>query len=460
MSSKIGIKKTVDLTEGSIPKKLLLFALPLIIGNILQQFYNIVDTIVVGKYLGEDALAAVGSAYTIMILITSIIIGLCMGASVFFSMRFGQKDYGGIRQSFFISFVGIFIVTIALNALAYALLNVLINLMSIPIEIQAMFKEYMLVIFSGIFAVFLYNIFSNLLRAVGNSIIPLVFLAVSAITNVVLDLVFILYCKWGVIGAAAATVIAQYLSGIGIMLYYFIFGSDLRVKKADMKWDKHIVKEISRLSAMTCIQQSIMNLGILMVQGLVNSFGTAVMAAFAAGVKIDTLAYSPVQDFGNAFSSFVAQNYGAEKKERVKKGVTTAGFMLICFCALISLIVCLLASQLMTVFIDAENVNVITIGVKYLRIEGACYIGIGLLFMLYGYFRAINKPALSIILTVISLGVRVALSYILVYCTNIGEISIWISIPIGWLLADITGIIYGLILNKKVNSKDSTCLTS
>ena len=460
MSSKIGIKKTVDLTEGSIQKKLLLFALPLIIGNILQQFYNIVDTIVVGKYLGEDALAAVGSAYTIMILITSIIIGLCMGASVFFSIRFGQKDYGGIRQSFFISFVGIFIVTIALNAFAYALLNVLINLMSIPIEIQAMFKEYMLVIFSGIFAVFLYNIFSNLLRAVGNSLIPLVFLAVSAITNVVLDLVFILYCKWGVIGAAAATVIAQYLSGIGIMLYYFIFGSDLRVKKADMKWDKHIFKEISRLSAMTCIQQSIMNLGILMVQGLVNSFGTAVMAAFAAGVKIDTLAYSPVQDFGNAFSSFVAQNYGAEKKERVKKGVKTAGFMLICFCALISLIVCLLASQLMTVFIDAENVNVITIGVKYLRIEGACYIGIGLLFMLYGYFRAINKPALSIILTVISLGVRVALSYILVYCTNIGEIGIWISIPIGWLLADITGIIYGLILNKKVNSKDSTCLTS
>lgn len=460
MSSKIGIKKTVDLTEGSIPKKLLLFALPLIIGNILQQFYNIVDTIVVGKYLGEDALAAVGSAYTIMILITSIIIGLCMGASVFFSIRFGQKDYGGIRQSFFISLVGIFIVTIALNAFAYALLNVLINLMSIPIEIQAMFKEYMLVIFSGIFAVFLYNIFSNLLRAVGNSLIPLVFLAVSAITNVVLDLVFILYCKWGVIGAAAATVIAQYLSGIGIMLYYFIFGSDLRVKKADMKWNKHIFKEISRLSAMTCIQQSIMNLGILMVQGLVNSFGTAVMAAFAAGVKIDTLAYSPVQDFGNAFSSFVAQNYGAEKKERVKKGVKTAGFMLICFCALISLIVCLLASQLMTVFIDAENVNVITIGVKYLRIEGACYIGIGLLFMLYGYFRAINKPAMSIILTVISLGVRVALSYILVYCTNIGEISIWISIPIGWLLADITGIIYGLILNKKVNSKDSSCLTS
>lgn len=447
--SKIKIKKTVDLTEGSIPKKLFLFALPLMLGNLLQQFYNIVDTIVVGKYLGENALAAVGSAYTIMILLTSIIIGLCMGASVCFSMRFGQKDFAGIRQSFFISFIGILIVAVILNAFAYALLDVLTSAMNIPEEIRAMFGQYMLVIFSGIFAVFLYNIFSNLLRSVGNSVIPLAFLAVSAITNVVLDLVFIVLCKWGVVGAAAATVIAQYVSGIGITLYYFIFGGNLRIRKADMKWNRHTFKEMSRLSSMTCIQQSIMNFGILMVQGLVNSFGTAVMAAFAAGVKIDTLAYSPVQDFGNAFSSFVAQNYGAQKKERVKKGVKTAVLMVVCFCAVISVVVCLFANQLMKIFIDAGNVAVIAIGVRYLRIEGACYIGIGLLFMFYGYYRAINRPVMSIVLTVISLGVRVALSYILVCFTNIGEISIWMAIPIGWLLADITAIIYGLFLNKK-----------
>ncbi|MDE5581082.1 MAG: MATE family efflux transporter [Treponemataceae bacterium] len=446
---KVGIKNTVDLTEGSIPKKLFLFALPLVFGNLLQQFYNIVDTIVVGKYLGENALAAVGSAYTIMILLTSIIIGLCMGASVCFSMRFGQKDFAGIRQSFFISFIGILIIAVILNALAYALLDVLTSAMNIPEEIRAMFRQYMLVIFSGIFAVFLYNIFSNLLRSVGNSVIPLAFLAVSAITNVVLDLVFIVRCKWGVVGAATATVIAQYISGIGITIYYFIFGGSLRVRKFDLKWDRYIFKEISRLSSMTCVQQSIMNFGILMVQGLVNSFGTAVMAAFAAGVKIDTLAYSPVQDFGNAFSSFVAQNYGAQKKERVRKGVRTAVLMIVCFCAVISVVVCLFANQLMKIFIDAENVMVIAIGVKYLRIEGACYVGIGLLFMLYGYFRAINKPAMSIVLTIISLGVRVTLSYILVCCTNIGEISIWMAIPIGWLLADVTGIVYGFVLNKK-----------
>ncbi len=367
--------KTVDLTQGSIPKKLVTFALPLMVGNLLQQFYNIADTIIVGKFLGEDALAAVGSAYTIMILITSIIIGLCMGSSVYFSMRFGQKDFDGIRQSFFISFVGILIVTVVLNALAYILLNVLIKLMNIPLNIQSMFREYMLVVFAGIFAIFLYNIFSNLLRSVGNSLVP-----------------FVLHFKLGVVGAAIATVIAQYLSGIGIMLYYFIGGGNLRVNRNDMKWSNAVFKDISRLSAMTCIQQSIMNFGILMVQGLVNSFGTSVMAAFAAGVKIDTLAYSPVQDFGNAFSSFVAQNYGAEQDYRVKKGVKTAGVMVICFCAAISLLVCLLANPLMQVFVDAEKVEVISIGVKYLRIEGACYIGIGLLFMLYGYYRAINKP--------------------------------------------------------------------
>ncbi|MDE7190915.1 MAG: MATE family efflux transporter [Clostridia bacterium] len=444
-NKKFEVKKTVDLTEGSILKKLILFSLPVMIGNLLQQFYNIVDTIVVGKYLGKEALAAVGSAYTIMILITSIIIGLCMGSSVYFSMKFGQKDYQGIRQSFFISFVSILAVTVALNALAYALLGALIKLLNIPVEIQSSFRQYMLVIFAGIFATFLYNIFANLLRAVGNSTIPLIFLAISAVTNVALDLLFILYFKWGVAGAAAATVIAQYLSAIGIMLYYFIGGGNLRVKKADMKWDKATFKNISRLSALTCIQQSIMNLGILMVQGLVNSFGTAVMAAFAAGVKIDTLAYSPVQDFGNAFSSFVAQNYGAEKRERVKKGVKTAGLMVICFCAIISLVVCLLARQLMTIFVDAEEIQVIAIGVKYLRIEGACYVGIGLLFMLYGYYRAIDKPSMSIALTVISLGVRVALAYILTYCTAIGEVGIWMAIPIGWALADITGIIYGLV---------------
>jgi len=187
-----------------------------------------------------------------------------------------------------------------------------------------------------------------------------------------------------------------------------------------------------------------MNFGILMVQGLVNSFGTVVMAAFAAGVKIDTLAYSPVQDFGNAFSSFVAQNYGAGKKERLRRGMKTAFIMVMIFCGVISTIVFIFAPKLMTVFIDAQNSGVIKTGTEYLRIEGACYVGIGILFLLYGYYRAVNKPEMSVVLTVISLGTRVALAYMLSAVAFVGERGIWLAIPIGWFLADAAGIGIGL----------------
>lgn len=442
------IQKTTDLTEGPILGRLLRFAFPLMIGNLLQQLYNVVDTLIVGRYLGENALAAVGSAYTIMIFLTSILCGLCMGSSVYFSMQFGRKAFDAIRQSFFIAFVSILAVTVLLNLLVYALLDGIIAFMRIPPEIRPMFREYLAVIFAGIFATFLYNIFANLLRAVGNSVVPLLFLAVSTTANIALDLLFILGFQWGVTGAAAATVIAQYLSGFGILLYYRFFCGELRVRRADRKWNASIFRQIFRLSAMTCVQQSIMNLGILLVQGLVNSFGTAVMAAFAAGVKIDTLAYSPVQDFGNAFSSFVAQNWGAGKRERLHKGVRTAGAMVLCFCAVISLVVCLFAAPLMSVFVDAGNAAVIGIGVGYLRMEGAFYAGIGILFLLYGYYRAVNQPGMSVVLTVISLGTRVALAYLLSALPALGAVGIWMSIPIGWVLADAVGILYGIRQNK------------
>ena len=447
-ASRFAIQRTTDLTEGPILKKLLRFALPLMIGNLLQQLYNIVDTLIVGRYLGENALAAVGSAYTIMVFLTSILCGLCMGSGVYFSVQFGRKAFDAIRQSFFIAFVSIFTVTVLLNLLVYALLDGILVFMRIPASLCPMFRDYLAVIFAGIFATFLYNIFSNLLRAVGNSVVPLLFLAVSTVTNIALDLLFILGFQWGVTGAAAATVIAQYLSGFGMLLYYRFFCGELRVQKADRKWNASIFQQIFRLSAMTCVQQSIMNLGILLVQGLVNSFGTVVMAAFAAGVKIDTLAYSPVQDFGNAFSSFVAQNWGAGKRERLHKGVRTAGAMVLCFCAVISLIVCLFAAPLMTVFVDAGNTAVIAIGVGYLHIEGAFYAGIGILFLLYGYYRAVNRPGMSVVLTVISLGTRVVLAYLLSAVPAVGAVGIWTAIPIGWVLADAVGIGYGLYISK------------
>lgn len=246
----------------------------------------------------------------------------------------------------------------------------------------------------------------------------------------------------GVWGAAVATVAAQFVSWIGIAAYYYLCFPLLRIKRRHMQWNGRILKEIFNLSSLTCIQQSVMNFGILMVQGLVNSFGAVVMAAFAAAVKIDTLAYMPVQDFGNAFSTFVAQNYGAGKRERIGKGIKSSLIFVFTFCVAVSLLVCLFARPLMGIFIDSDNVEVIETGVGYLRVEAAFYFGIGLLFMLYGYYRAVEKPGMSVVLTVCSLGTRVVLAYMLSGISFIGVVGIWAAIPIGWILADIVGVCY------------------
>lgn len=431
---------THDMTTGSITGGLLRFALPLMLGNLLQQFYNIADTWVVGRFLGADALASVGSAYTLMVFLTSILLGLCMGSGAFFSILFGRKDDERLKHSIFLSFCLIGAVTLLLTGLVFAGLDLILRMLQVPAELTALMRSYLWVIFWGIPATFLYNYFANLLRSVGNSSTPLVFLAISALLNVALDLIFVLVFHWGVEGAASATVVSQYVSGLGILLYTLLRFPNLRIHRQHITWDASILRDISRLSFLTCIQQSVMNLGILMVQGLVNSFGAVIMAAFAAAVKIDSFAYMPVQDFGNAFSTFVAQNYGAGEHQRIRRGIRSAFLCSSLFCVVISLLVCLFARPLLQIFIDPGETQILNAGVQYLWIEGSCYIGIGLLFLLYGYYRAINRPGMSVILTIASLGTRVLLAYL--FSSWIGVTGIWISVPIGWALADFIGIGY------------------
>ena len=429
-----------DLTEGKISRSLLLFALPMMAGNLLQQFYNIADTLIVGRVLGSNALAAVGSAYTLMTFLTSIFLGLSMGSGALFSIYKGKNDQDSLRNAIVHAFALIMAVTVLLNVLVYIGIDPILHFLRVPDEVWDGMKAYLLVIFAGIIATSLYNYFSCLLRALGNSTIPLVFLAVSAVLNIGLDLLFVAGLPWGIRGAALATVIAQYVSGIGITLYVLLKCRDLLPSREDLQFNRQILGEIGNLSSMTCVQQSVMNFGILMVQGLVNSFGPVVMAAFAAAVKIDTFAYLPVQDFGNAYSTFIAQNYGAGKKDRIRKGTRESFLISFLFCIVISAVVCIFAAPLMRIFVSAKETAVIASGVRYLRIEGAFYCGIGCLFLLYGYYRAVKKPGMSVVLTVISLGTRVALAYIL--SAYIGETGIWMAIPIGWVLADITGLVY------------------
>ena len=375
-----------DLTRGPVMRSMLLFAVPMILGNLLQQCCNIADTLIVGQFLGKDALAAVGSSFTLMTFLTSILLGLCMGSGALFSIRFGQRDGKGLREAIWASFVLIAAAALVLNVLAFACLDALKTFLRVPEEVWPLMQAYLAVIFFGI--------------------------------------------------ALYAWFRCPQLRGIG---------GNFRIRRG-------CLREIAGYSVLTCVQQSVMNLGILMVQGLVNSFGSTVMAAFAAAVKIDAFAYMPVQDFGNAFSTFIAQNYGAGKEARIRTGLKGAAAVSGLFCVGVSALVWVFAAPLMTLFVEKSETGIILEGVRYLRIEGAFYCGSGCLFLLYGLYRALGRPGMSVVLTIISLGSRVALAYGLSAVQFIGVTGIWWSVPIGWALADITGILYYILRRKRLLS--------
>lgn len=431
-----------DLTNGSIAGSMLRFALPLMLGNLLQQCYNIADTLIVGQVLGAEALAAVGSSYALIVFVTSIFIGLCMGCSAVLSIQYGAKDIRQMKQSIFSSLLIVGGTTLLLNILSLTFLSPIIKILQTPPELEAMTYRYLFLIFLGMIPMAVYNFYAFLLRSVGNSSSPLYFLLISVALNIVLDVLFMVGLKMGVEGAALATVISQIVSATGIYLYTWKQFPELRLSRDDRQIDFFSIRKIASFSYLTCMQQSVMNLGILMVQGLVNSFGTTVMAAFAAAVKIDSFAYMPVQDFGNAFSTFIAQNFGARRHDRIRQGICCAWLTTTLFAGIVSILVFFFAAELMSIFIPASEQEIISIGVAYLQIEGSFYIGIGYLFLFYGYFRAVSRPSVSLILTIISLGTRVILAYSLAAIPSLSYNGIWWSVPIGWILADIAGVLF------------------
>ena len=394
-----------DLTQGSIRAGLIRFSLPLIAGNLLQQLYNVADTLIVGRFLGNVALAAVGSAFSLMILLTSLVLGLCMGSGVVFSQLYGEGNMDKLKTAMTNAFCLIAALSLLLTVLSYALLDAFIVLLRVPPEAVPDITSYLRVIFAGIFFTFLYNFFAAALRSVGNSFASLLFLLLSTVVNIALDLLFVLVLHRGVAGAALATVIAQGLSAAGIALYFFFRLPELRPRRSNFRLDRPLLS----------------------------------MAAFAAGVKIDSFAYSPAQDFANGFATFVAQNTGAGKPERVKQGIREAALLSLSFCAVVSALVFLFARPLLTLFIDPGEREILAVGVHYLRVEGVFYVGIGLLFLLYAIYRGLERAGMSVVLTVISLGLRVALAY--AFAPHFGVTAIWLAIPIGWFIADAVGLI-------------------
>ena len=372
-----------------------------------------------------------------MTFINSLIIGLCMGSGALFSKSFGAGKQADMRLEVKLSFVFIGIITAIIYIIVFPGTDLILRLLAVPADVYALMRSYVRIIFAGIVFIFLFNFFAYLLRAVGNSLVPLIFLAISSVTNIVLDLYFVISLKWGVAGAAGATVISQALAGVGTAIYVMARHRDLVSSGKDGRTEWYRLGEIIKNDVFTGLQQSVMNFGILMIQGLVNSFGTTIMAAFAAAVKIDTLAYMPAQEYANAYSLFISQNYGARKQERIAKGTRIATAVSVIFCLVVSVIIWIFSRDFMEIFVEASETAIIAAGVKYLRIEGSFYFGIGILFLLYGYYRGVQRAEMSLVLTVISLGTRVALSYMLAPHTALGVNAIWWSIPIGSILADV-----------------------
>lgn len=429
-----------DMTKGNPTRIILFFAFPMLLGNIFQQLYNMVDSIVVGKFVGKEALAAVGSSFMLMNFFSAIIIGLCMGTSVVLSQYFGAEDYTKLRKSISTAFIFMLLLTIIMSLTTIIFTKPMLMIMKTPKEILNSSTNYLQIIFGGLIFTFLFNFSSAVLRSVGDSKTPLYFLILASIINIILDLLFVINFNMGVIGVAIATVIAQGVSSLLCLVYAFIKLPVIRIKAKEFVFDKALFSMIKKYSLLTALQQSIMTFGMVCVQGLVNSFGTDTMAAFTAAGKVDSLAYLPVQDFGNAFATYVAQNKGAGNFERIKIGVKSAVKTIIVFCIISSTVILLSSKHLMQIFVSSNEVKVIHIGIQYLSVISVFYVLIGFLFMFYGYFRGMGNLKTSIVLTIVSLGTRVSMAYFLSSFPKIAEKGIWWSIPLGWALADMLGL--------------------
>lgn len=428
-----------SLLQGPVFQSLLLFALPMAAGNLLQQSYNIADTWIVGRWIGPDALAAVGSAFALMTFLTSVQIGLCMGSSVVFSMAYGAQDEKRLKQSFCASAILVSAVSLVLCLLSYLACPFLGVWLNIPEEVSVLFSEYMWVVLAGIPAVGLYNFFASCQKARGDSVSPVLFLGVSVVLNIILDFWMIAGLGWQAAGAALATCISQWISGLGMMLYALYREPLLQKAFRQFSLSAESVQEVLTYSLLTCLQQSVMNLGILIVQGIVNRFGAVVMAAFAAANKIDAFAYMPAQEYGNAFSTFIAQNQGAGQTDRVKQGLKAALFTSVTYCLAASAVLWFLSESLITIFVDPSRQDIVQEGIRILHTIGPFYCCIGVLFLFYGYFRAVGRPVVSVVLTIFSLGTRIVLSLVLSAIPALGQEGIWWAVPAGWILADLAG---------------------
>lgn len=422
---------TGDMTKGNTSKILISFAVPMVLGNIFQQLYNTTDAIIVGRYIGKNALAAVGVANPIMSIAIFFIFGICMGASVLMSGIFGAGKYSELKKEVSTSLIAGTIFTIVISVVCVFLSKWALIAIGTPKDILYDADIYLKIIFGGLIFTFLYNFYSMTLRAIGDSKTPLIILIISCIANVILCIVFIAFFKLGVAGSAIATVIAQGISCLLCIIYAYLKVPLISLGIDELILDKPLLKRTIQYSWLSALQQTFLYIGRLLVQGVVNPFGTNAIAAYNSVTRVDAFVLSPGDGFAASVSTYSAQNKGAGRYDRIVEGYKKGNTIITLYSAAVALIVFFGAEWIMKLFVSGSEKEVILIGVEYLKIMSVFYVLSGFCNIFQGLFRGVGKLRITLIATTMQIAIRVLLSYILAPHTGIK--SVCYAIAVGWV---------------------------
>lgn len=433
------MEKTVikDMTSGSPAKTILKFSLPMLIGNIFQQFYNMVDSIVVGKFVGADALAAVGATSSLVFLITGLTFGLSAGISIVISQYFGAKDYDNVRKSFATATYIVIGASIIMGLVGFASSRWMLELLNTPESIIDQADIYMKICFAGMLGVSCYNGMAAVLRALGDSTTPLIFLAVASLLNVVLDLVFVVVFHWDVPGVAIATIISQIVSAIGCIVYAVGKVKMLRIPLHEFKPDRDILKKCLRLGVPVAFQNALVSVSLMALQEVINGFNEVVIAANTVVTRIEQLVLQPGMSVGAALAAFAGQNVGAGKLDRAKKGFKSSMVIILVFSILMLPVMYFGGKYIMMLFTKAEDYEVVSMGVEAIRITCFFYSAVGLIFVSRNFLSGTGDIRVTMVMGATEVVCRVLLANVLSH--YIGPYGIWWATGLNWFITSLVG---------------------
>lgn len=440
-----------DMTEGSISRHLISYSIPLILGNLFQLTYNAVDSIIVGRFIGKEALAAVGTASPVMNIIVLGISGICIGASVLMSNFFGGKKEDMVKKEMATTAVFGVYFSLAVVLLGIFITTPLLKALYVPEEILGIASVYLRIIFLGAPFTFFYNAVSSAMKSVGDSRTPLKFLAFCSVLNGILDLILIGIFHLGIICSAATTVVAEALSAV--LCIWYVYGNVplLQLKPSEFKIDRELLKQTLKYGGVTALQQSCQPVGKLLIQGAVNPMGVDVIAAFNAVNRIDSYAFTPEQSISNGITTFIAQNAGAKKEERIKKGFGTGLLLEFCYWILICGVTLLLREPVMRLFVTGQNPEIVALGSGYLGIMAFFYIFPGFTNGFQGYFRGRKCMKMTLLGTFIQTGLRVIFVYVLTPVMGLNGVAF--ACAIGWSVMLLVEVPYYFYVERKNTRK-------